>query len=94
MKLGEADSDFLSHQPGHGSPHRPRNRAPLLGHQGPASGAQTLKPMCPAFFIDEHHCTETCPVCTAAFIAMDAMPDSPLTLEPPIEANPPELLHA
>jgi hypothetical protein len=50
--------------------------------------------MCPAFFIDEQHCTETCPVCAAAFIAMDAMPDSPLTLEPPIEEPQPQLVHA
>jgi hypothetical protein len=49
--------------------------------------------MCPSFFIDEDHKTETCPVCAVALVAMDSAPEyTPITLEPPIES--PELLHA
>ena len=60
--------------------------------------------MCPAFFIDEDHNTETCPVCAVALVAMDSAPEyvagssgghgghQPITLEPPIES--PQLLHA
>ena len=58
-----------------------------------ATSTHKATPMCPAFFIDEHHNTETCPVCTVALVAMDAAPEyTPITLEPPIEST--ELLHA